>query len=192
MDNNLLFEIFRVNKRDQAAHGEWNFRFITDKALEKYDQVRQVQYLKDDCLWFRVLSVSRYPMVSTSLPSFTSLRTISHPSMEQPDRVVPYEFPFSNYEEMCEDSEQWFSRSFFTRAGGYRMCVEVAPQGNGEGKGTHISICIYMMKGEHDDILKWPFRGEVTIQLLNQLEDQCHHEVIIRFTEMVPGICCDR
>ena len=34
---------------------------------------------------------------------------------------------------------------------GYRMCVRVDPNGNGDGKGTHVSIFTYMMQGPFDD-----------------------------------------
>ena len=31
------------------------------------------------------------------------------------------------------------------------------------------------MPGEYDDTLEWPFQGEVTVELLNQLEDTGHY-----------------
>ena len=34
------------------------------------------------------------------------------------------------------------------------------------------------MRGEFDDLLKWPFRGDITIQLLNQEEDKDHIEKV--------------
>ena len=33
-----------------------------------------------------------------------------------------------------------------------------------------------MMRGEFDDCLKWPFKGEITVQLLNQKEGGEHIE----------------
>ena len=33
-----------------------------------------------------------------------------------------------------------------------------------------------MMPGEYDDNLKWPFHGEVTVQLLNQIRNVDHYE----------------
>ena len=77
------------------------------------------------------------------------------------------------------------------------MCVGVAAQGvpttRSETKGSHLAISVYLMKGEYDDSLKWPFRGEVTIQLLNQLDDDGgHHEQRIVFDENTPSICCER
>ena len=45
------------------------------------------------------------------------------------------------------------------------MCLNVDANRHADGKGTHVSVIVYLMRGEFDDLLKWPFRGEVTIQL---------------------------
>ena len=37
--------------------------------------------------------------------------------------------------------------NFYTHPHGYQMCVEVNPYGTGGGKGTHVSIFTYLMKG---------------------------------------------
>ena len=42
------------------------------------------------------------------------------------------------------------------------------------------------MRGEFDSDLKWPFRGDITIQLLNQLEDKEHHTWTIPYTDKTP------
>ena len=52
----------------------------------------------------------------------------------------------------------------------------------GDGKGTHVSVYAYLMRGEFDDHLKWPFQGHVTVAMLNQLEDN-HHATKIEFTD---------
>ena len=54
------------------------------------------------------------------------------------------------------------------------MCLKVAANGNGDGAGTHVSMFVSLMRGEHDDKLTWPFRGVLTIQLVNQNRDQDH------------------
>ena len=56
------------------------------------------------------------------------------------------------------------------------MCVNVYTKGNGSGKGTHMSIYTHLMKGHFDEELKWPFRGEITIQLVNQAGGHGHFE----------------
>ena len=55
------------------------------------------------------------------------------------------------------------------------MCLGVDTYGIGIGKGTHVSVFTCLMCGNFDSHLKWPFRGNVTIQLVNQLEDKKHH-----------------
>ena len=60
-------------------------------------------------------------------------------------------------------------------------CVSDA-NGCKEGKGTHVSVFAYLMRGEFDDHLKWPFQGHVTVAMLNQLEDN-HYATKIEFTD---------
>ena len=54
------------------------------------------------------------------------------------------------------------------------MALEVDANGYDNGKGTHVTVFIYLLDGEYDDRLKWPFIGKVTITLLNQLKDKNH------------------
>ena len=39
------------------------------------------------------------------------------------------------------------------------------------------------MKGRFDDLLKWPFTGKVTVQLLNWLHDCGHIQNIVSFDD---------
>ena len=107
-------------------------------------------------------------------------------------RLVPYDFVFDNYARRCSNPELWFCSPFYTHTNGYKMCVRIAPQGLGNGEGTHVSVHSYLMKGEHDDMLVWPFRGAITIQLLNQLKDECHHEQMTDFNDRTPEQYCRR
>jgi len=65
----------------------------------------------------------------------------------------------------------------------YKLCLRVDANGNCDGEGTHVSIYAYLMQGEFDDYLKWPFQGHVVIQLHNQLEDKHHCRYTIPFSE---------
>jgi len=62
-------------------------------------------------------------------------------------------------------------------------CVNVNANGYGDTEGTHISVYAYLMRGDFDDHLKWPFRGHVTVAMLNQLEDNNHTAKTIRFAD---------
>ena len=56
------------------------------------------------------------------------------------------------------------------------MCLGIDANGWGTGKGTHVSVTVYMMKGEFDSHLKWPFKGEITVELVNQKEGGKNYE----------------
>ena len=55
----------------------------------------------------------------------------------------------------------------------------VFANGYGSGKGSHLSIYAYIMKGQHDDRLQWPFTGTIIIELLNWLEDKGHYKMTL-------------
>ena len=63
------------------------------------------------------------------------------------------------------------------------MCLNVDANSGAASDGTHVSVYVYLMRGEHDDKLTWPFRGDITIQLVNQNRDQDHLEKIVHFTD---------
>ena len=62
------------------------------------------------------------------------------------------------------------------------MEMEVIANGNGLGEGTHVSAYAAILHGKYDTELKWPFIGEITFTLLNQLEDKNHHQMTTEVT----------
>ena len=77
------------------------------------------------------------------------------------------------------------SPSFSTHSHGYNMCLQVHTNGFLCGKGTHVSIYTRLLQGRYDDHLKWPFRGEITVQILNQAGDHSHVEDTITYNDQV-------
>ncbi len=61
-----------------------------------------------------------------------------------------------------------YSPPYFTSPQGYRICTRVYLNGDGVGKGTHISVFFVLMKSEHDNLLVWPFKQSVRFTLINQ------------------------
>ncbi|XP_069775534.1 TNF receptor-associated factor 2-like isoform X2 [Narcine bancroftii] len=62
----------------------------------------------------------------------------------------------------------FYSPHFTTHPFGYRMCCRIYPNGDGNGKGSHISLFLAIVRGEYDEVLPWPFRQRVTFLLLDQ------------------------
>ena len=69
----------------------------------------------------------------------------------------------------------FYSPCFFTSRYGYKMCARIYLNGDGMGRGTHISIFFVIMRGQYDALLRWPFRQKVTFMLLDQ--DNVEHVI---------------
>ena len=89
--------------------------------------------------------------------------------------ISPFTFRMTNYQKHKEDGDEFYSAPFYTSPTGYKMCISVYANGNGVGKGSHVSVFSNLMKGDNDDSLTWPFTGSITFELLNQLEDKNYH-----------------
>ncbi len=78
----------------------------------------------------------------------------------------------SSFKANKQSGIEFFSDSFQK---GYKMVIRIDPNGCGMYEGTHVSVWVYLMRGDYDDQLEFPFKGTVTFELLNQLEDNNHH-----------------
>ena len=147
----------RVTSGERAECGWGTDTLIAHTDFNKVDR----QYLMDNCIYFRIVTVE---------------------SLSEPG-VLPTERTMTNFEEHKGDGNHWLSQPFYTHPQGYKMCLDVFANGSGDGKGTHVSVGACLMRGDFDDGLKWPFQGDVTIVMLNQLEDINHTTHTIRFSD---------
>ena len=97
----------------------------------------------------------------------------------------PFDIEMGSFEENKATGMDWYSAPFYSHIGGYRMCLRVDAGGHGKGRGTHVSLFVYFVCGQYDEHLRWPFRGEITIQLLNQSRNEGHFTSTIRFNNVV-------
>ena len=82
---------------------------------------------------------------------------------------LPVTFTVGQFSSRKRNNEQWMSPPFYTHCGGYKLCLEVYPNGCEEAKGKFVSVFFHMMSGEFDDYLMWPFPGAViNISALSQ------------------------
>ena len=70
-----------------------------------------------------------------------------------------------------------YSAPFYTNRFGYKLCLRLYMDGDGSGKGTHLSFFLTIMKGEYDALLPWPFSQMVTLMLLDQSSGSKKHIV---------------
>ena len=101
------------------------------------------------------------------------------------DPVSPVIIKWPDYSEVKQIAKEkhaksctevaYYTRPFYTHPGGYKMQAKIYPYEVGSGGDTCMSIYVGFMKGENDDHLTWPFKGDVMIKILNQLENTGHH-----------------
>lgn len=70
-----------------------------------------------------------------------------------------------------KDKEKLCSPPFYTGQYGYKLRAEAFLNGLGQGKGSHLSLYVVIMKGEYDAILPWPFKQNVDFVLIDQDDD---------------------
>ena len=123
-------------------------------------------------------------MMQTSVQWMVKLTTMAT-LFESGDQICPVILKVSEYSEKVKDDINWYTKSFYTHNTGYRMCLNIYPGGYayGKGKGTHLSMFLYVMKGIHDDNLTWPLQGKFEVKMLNQISDSEHLLVAINFND---------
>ncbi|XP_011671902.2 TNF receptor-associated factor 6-A [Strongylocentrotus purpuratus] len=60
------------------------------------------------------------------------------------------------------------SEGFYTGSCGYRLCVRVNINKSETRKVLYISLFVHFMQGKYDSSLEWPFRGSITLSLVDQ------------------------
>ena len=90
------------------------------------------------------------------------------------------------------EGSHWLSHPIYTHPQGYKICLAVVANGAEFGKETHVSVFIYLMRGEFDDFLQWPFQGTIYIRLVDQLSGVYHKEDSLSFDDKVDEEICSR
>ena len=117
-----------------------------------------------------------------------SIEKLKH-TIKQLEQQQVTKLKMAGFEALKETNTTWYSPDFYSHLSGYKLCLEVDANGDGDAEDTHVSCFINLVPGEYDDTLEWPFQGEVTVELLNQLEDKNHYKHVIYFNHETPDDC---
>ena len=151
--------ISRVTTRERAKYGMGYSTFISHNDLH-FNSTPNCQYLKNNRLHFQFVAL-QLPLGS---------------------EVLPTEVTMTSFAEHKTDSDAWLSSPFYTHPQGYNMRLRVFANGESVGMGKCISVYAILVPGKYDGYLKWPFRGHLTVAMLNQLNDNNHVTFTIAFT----------
>ena len=173
--------IFKASDTLHIGNSKGYYKFHPHSSLS-HDPATNTQYLLDDTLYFRVsVTVDNCKpwLVCTDQINMDSARTIKdNKTLKDGEPIL---FKITGYNARMATDNWFYSDSFYTSPGGYKMCIEVVPNGKKPCRGTHVSVCARLIEGAYDASLPWPFIGTVTFTLLNQLEDKKHHSWTLQY-----------
>ena len=120
---------------------------------------------------------SNYCSYFNTGPLFPSWYNNNPANITPPCIVTMYQYSlFKNTD------SHWDSPPFYTSERGYKLQLRIGANGWESCKGTHLSVGVFLMKGEYDEELKWPFNANrITIQLLNWSDDSNHIQDTIHY-----------
>ena len=170
-------QISKVLINSSAPQGQsFNFAALSSLPL---NLSKNTQYLNQDCLLFRVSSVTAY----VDKKSFSKL-----PGWVDPLKGSLYPcFTLPEFKNRRNQGNCWFSHSFFSHQDGYKMKLEIRASRN-----QKVSLFLYMMKGPYDDCLQWPFSGDIILELVNWQSDSSHHRKTLCLNSSVSNTTCER
>ena len=189
-ETTLSSTISRVTSGERAVKGYGNAKFIPHPLLG-LNTIRNCQFLKENQLKFRISKATNLDPTARIHRRCLALESFAG-AVEPQACVAPIEFTLSDFERQKKQNDWWYSPAFYTHPRGYRMCLLVYPNGTGDGLGTHVTIYTCIMRGPFDADLKWPFRGDVTIQIVNQAGEDNHQERVIPYTDQTPDSSAGR
>ena len=91
------------------------------------------------------------------------------------------DFTMTNFKQKKKENTVWYSSPFYTGLMGYKLCLSICANGQGEAKGQFVSASFCIMKGEFDDQLKWPFKESLQIKLMNKDHSKDGRVAVVHF-----------
>ena len=91
----------------------------------------------------------------------------------------PVTFKVTGFQQKKQRNKIFTLPPFYTSPTGYFVEINVFANGSHSGEGTHVSVFALLKKGKYDNEILWPFVGEMTFTLLNQLRDANHHKCVL-------------
>ena len=107
-------------------------------------------------------------------PVIQHITTLKSP-IKQEVPVVPVEVTMMDFEEYSSSFTRWYSPPFYTHDGGYRLCLFTRRRVE-RSQSMHIEV--YLMRGEFDDHLQFPFCAYIVAEIVNQKAGENIEEVI--------------
>ncbi|XP_065903121.1 TNF receptor-associated factor 4-like isoform X2 [Dysidea avara] len=160
--------VMRMNKRKHdEEHIEEHLSMIKAKLSKTEDRLSGLEKMVNTFISKGAGPTARDRMI-TSGHSSIHLATMS-------TLICPVIVKMSRYSHYKSSGTEWRSDPFYSHNKGYKLVLLIDAAGCYDGRGTHLSVFLFLMKGQYDDELSWPLEGKFEIKLLNQISNHEHH-----------------
>ena len=105
------------------------------------------------------------------------------PSTSSDSLSVIHDFVIDNFSKRKQSNEECISEPFYSHEKGYKLSLLVYPNGQYNWKNKYVSLFVHLMKGDNDNNLTFPFRGDILVQIVNLKENKNHAERLVEFNE---------
>ena len=150
--------------------------FIAHEDLSPSSENNPIFLDEEDTLRFRVLDVTLLNEEESVVPQ----------SSPKPPPSSIYEFVmegFSKKKKAIFGFSEWDSPPFYSHMEGHKFILVVFANGRRKAQGRSVSVYVHVARGENDSKLKFPFRGNIIIELVNCLADDNHCQQVVTFSD---------
>lgn len=79
----------------------------------------------------------------------------------------PFYYTVHNFNHYKTADLVLFSPPFYSHPGGYKLRLQLYPNGTKYAKNKFVSLFVAILRGEHDGDLQWPFEGMISVEIFN-------------------------
>ena len=121
--------------------------------------------------------------IKTTMQKALEEKYVKLQSHTMPLPLPPLYFTMVNVDHYQRNKCSYFSKPFYSHPGGYKMYLKISFQPDFFGE--YMSLHVYILSGEFDEQLQWPFDGEVTMQLYNRTKQDWSlgHSIVLNEKE---------
>ena len=177
----------RLPRKDMAQHLRESLsthltlipKVIVNMQQKLAEKDKEIVQLQTDVAWLKSSSLDKAKKIAKLDSQF---KYYTYPPV---DLIMP------DFYMHKDDEDQWFSEPFYTHEKGYKMCLSVFANGVGKGEDSHVSVFANLMRGDFDDSLNWPFRGEIDVESFVRDSGDVYEETL-KFTARSPAKAANR
>lgn len=174
----MLFSIVQrmSNEEHESRARERDISSQMAQELEKRD--KQNAELKQELQQSQVQIANLQNEIAKLSSNFHQLEQVFRIQSRLQAGDGPHHFTISDFKQRRENSASWNSTPMYV-SNGPKFIITLLPNGaiGTTARGTHVSVALYPIVGESDDLVKWPIRCTITVELRNQLNNSNHYRI---------------